>query len=44
MAHLVKEGYVDHILLSHDICTKIDYKKYGGLGYTYIHEFFCLFY
>jgi len=40
MAHLVNEGYVDQILLSHDICTKIQYKKYGGLGYTYIHNYF----
>jgi phosphotriesterase-related protein len=40
MARLVKEGYVDQILLSHDICTKIQYKKYGGFGYTYINDYF----
>jgi phosphotriesterase-related protein len=40
MAHLIKEGYVNQILLSHDICTKIQYRKYGGLGYTYIHRYF----
>ena len=40
MALLVKEGYTDQILLSHDVCTKIQYKKYGGLGYTYIHKYF----
>lgn len=40
MTQLVKQGYVNQILLSHDICIKIQYKKYGGLGYTYLHDYF----
>lgn len=37
---LVKEGYGDRIVLGHDICTKIQLKRYGGPGYTYITEHF----
>jgi phosphotriesterase-related protein len=40
IAQLAKEGYAGRIVLSHDICTKLQLKKYGGLGYTYIHEYF----
>lgn len=37
---LVKEGYVDQIVISHDVCTKLQLKKYGGLGYSYINDYF----
>jgi phosphotriesterase-related protein len=33
---LIKEGYVRHILISHDICQKISLTKYGGYGYAHI--------
>ncbi len=40
IVQLVKEGYADRILLSHDICTKPQLKKYGGTGFAYINEYF----
>lgn len=40
IARLVREGYAGRIVLSHDICNKTQLKKFGGLGYTYIHEYF----
>ena len=30
------KGYVDQILLSQDICYKIQLEKYGGKGYSHI--------
>ncbi len=33
---LVKAGYGDQILLSQDICTKIQQKTYGGKGFDYV--------
>ncbi|MQG18606.1 MAG: hypothetical protein FI687_02365 [SAR202 cluster bacterium] len=35
---LISYGYVDKILLSQDICTKIQLKKFGGTGYSFILE------
>lgn len=40
VAELVKLGYANRIVLSHDICTKIQLKKWGGFGYTYITKYF----
>lgn len=40
IAQLVKEGYADQIVLGHDVCTKIQQKRYGGGGFTYIHDYF----
>lgn len=40
VADLVKAGYADRILLSHDICTKTSWKAYGGTGYSFIEESF----
>ena len=37
---LAKQGYADRIMLSHDICTKLQLKKYGGNGFAYINEHF----
>ena len=37
---LIEQGWVDRILLSQDVCTKLQLKKYGGRGYSYILEFF----
>ncbi len=33
---LVKEGYGDRLLISQDVCTKVQTKTYGGKGYDYI--------
>lgn len=40
IAELVQEGYADRILLSHDICTKAQLRKYGGTGFAYVLEYF----
>lgn len=36
MAFLIKEGYEDRLLISHDIHTKNSLTKYGGHGYSHI--------
>ncbi len=33
---LIDEGYLNHILISHDICWKHHYVTYGGAGYAHI--------
>jgi len=33
-------GYADRVLLSHDICTKPQLRKYGGTGFSYVLEHF----
>ncbi|MCC6316637.1 MAG: aryldialkylphosphatase [Gemmatimonadaceae bacterium] len=40
IVELVRLGYADRILLSHDICTKPQLKTYGGTGFAYISEYF----
>ncbi|MFF9349340.1 phosphotriesterase [Streptomyces sp. NPDC014734] len=40
IAELVERGYADQILLGHDVCQKIQLKKYGGKGYDYIPRYF----
>ena len=37
---LIEAGYADRILLSHDMCNKIQLKRYGGTGYSFILERF----
>ena len=37
---LIQAGYLDRILLSQDVCTKLQLKKYGGRGFSYVIEFF----
>lgn len=37
---LIEAGYIDRVLLSQDICTKLQLKRYGGSGYSYILETF----
>lgn len=37
---LIEAGYGDRILLSHDVCTKVQLKRYGGTGYSFIPEVF----
>ena len=36
IAALVREGYADRILLSHDVGFKVQLAGYGGLGYAHI--------
>jgi phosphotriesterase-related protein len=38
VAELIRRGYVSRILLSQDVCHKIELKKYGGNGYTFVLE------
>ena len=37
---LIDAGYLDRILLSQDVSAKMQLKKYGGTGYTFIMEKF----
>jgi phosphotriesterase-related protein len=37
---LIEEGFEDKILLSQDVCTKIQLKAYGGTGYSFVLEKF----
>ena len=37
---LIEAGYVQRILLSHDVCHKTHLKSYGGRGYSFIPETF----
>ncbi len=37
---LIEAGHADRILLSQDVCTKIQLKAYGGTGYSYLLETF----
>ena len=36
---LTEDGFLDHILISHDVCWKIHLRSYGGGGYSYILKF-----
>ncbi|MCW5252575.1 MULTISPECIES: phosphotriesterase [unclassified Streptomyces] len=40
IAELVEQGHAEQILLGHDVCQKIQLKKYGGHGYDYIPRHF----
>jgi len=35
---MIKAGYADQIILSHDICSQAQLKENGGGGYTYIND------
>ena len=35
---LVERGYADQIVLSHDICVKMQLRTYGGFGYAHVLE------
>ena len=37
---LIESGYADRILLSQDVCAKVQLKRYGGTGYSFIMEKF----
>ncbi|MEV7008858.1 aryldialkylphosphatase [Streptosporangium sp. NPDC051022] len=40
IADLVERGYASQIVLGHDVCQKIQLKRYGGKGYDYIPRYF----
>ncbi|MBB4916948.1 phosphotriesterase family protein [Streptosporangium saharense] len=40
VADLIERGYAHQIVLGHDVCQKIQLKKYGGKGYDYISRYF----
>ena len=33
---LAEEGYLDRLLLSHDVCLRSNYATFGGPGYAYV--------
>ena len=37
---LIESGHGHRILLSQDVCTKINLKRYGGMGYSWVLERF----
>ncbi|MGC5360580.1 phosphotriesterase family protein [Streptomyces sp. DT24] len=40
VADLVERGWAERIVLGHDVCQKIQLKKYGGKGFDYIPRYF----
>lgn len=40
IVEMIKAGYLNKILLSQDVCTKIQLAASGGTGYAYINEYF----
>ena len=40
VAELVGRGHRSRILLSQDVCTKLQLRKYGGRGFSYLSGFF----
>ncbi|MDF5753105.1 aryldialkylphosphatase [Spongiactinospora sp. TRM90649] len=40
VADLIERGYAGQIVLGHDVCQKIQLKRYGGKGYDYIPRYF----
>ena len=35
---IIKEGYLDRVLISHDIYARVRISRYGGSGYAHILE------
>ena len=33
---LMKRGYLSQLLISHDVCYKVHFRRYGGYGYDHI--------
>ena len=40
IVNLIEAGYEDRILMSQDVCTKIQLKSYGGTGYSFVVDRF----
>jgi phosphotriesterase-related protein len=35
---LIERGFLDQLLISHDVFNKTDLRRYGGFGYDHIHK------
>ena len=40
---LIEAGFEDRLLISQDVCLKVQLKHYGGTGYTFILDKFIPF-
>jgi phosphotriesterase-related protein len=38
LMELLDLGYADQLLVSHDVCSKLQLSRYGGLGYAHLSE------
>jgi phosphotriesterase-related protein len=38
LIRLLDLGYADQLLLSHDVCSKLQLRRYGGYGYAHLVE------
>jgi phosphotriesterase-related protein len=38
VVEMIRRGYIDHILLSHDVCWKSLLVSYGGYGYAHLSQ------
>jgi phosphotriesterase-related protein len=38
VVEMIRRGYLDHILLSHDVCWKSLLVRYGGYGYAHLSQ------
>lgn len=38
LKELIEEGFLDRLLISHDVFNKTDLRRYGGFGYDHIHK------
>ncbi len=36
LVELVRRGYLERLLIAHDVCTKVQLKTYGGWGYAHL--------
>ncbi|MBM3944976.1 MAG: hypothetical protein FJ317_05720 [SAR202 cluster bacterium] len=36
--YIIGEGFGDRVLIGHDVCTKLQYTRYGGKSYSHILE------
>lgn len=40
ITNLIDAGFIDHVLMSHDLCLRNQFTAFGGPGYTFIHDAF----
>ena len=38
LVELIDDGYLEQLLIGHDVCTKMQLETYGGKGYVYYHD------
>ena len=39
LVELVERGYLERLLVSHDVCTKMQLMAYGGWGYGHLSRY-----